>query len=228
MPGLTYDRLLADALRTDPSGPFLTFYDDATGERVELSLTTLANWVAKTANLLVDEFDLEPGESVGVALPPHWQTAVVLLAVGVAGGVVTGHGDGSAASSADGPRIAFYAEGDAVPDVEEKIGLGLRPLGGGMREPVPGVLDYAREVPTHGDTFVPTVPAPVPAVDGLTDRLLTTSLDPLVALLVGGGSLVLCRHPAEDKLADRAATERATASWGVDVDGLPRRDRPTA
>ena len=37
------DRLLAEALRADPSGPFLTFYDDATGERIELSLTSLQN-----------------------------------------------------------------------------------------------------------------------------------------------------------------------------------------
>ena len=58
------DRLLDGALRADPSGPFLTFYDDATGERIELSLTSLENWVAKTANLLVDELDLEPGDVV--------------------------------------------------------------------------------------------------------------------------------------------------------------------
>src|SRR3978361_905302 len=88
MPSAPVDRLLAAALRADPSGPFLTFYDDATGERVGLSLTSLENWVAKTANLLVDELDLEPGEDVLVALPPHWQAAVIRLAVPLAGGVV--------------------------------------------------------------------------------------------------------------------------------------------
>src|SRR5437660_6789212 len=123
----TADRLLADALRNDPSGPFLTFYDDATGERVELSLTSLENWVAKTANLLVDELDLEPGETVVVDLPPHWQAAVIRLAVAVAGGLV-----GSAG------RVAFFAEGAPEPDAEELVGLGLRPLGGGLRTPRPG------------------------------------------------------------------------------------------
>src|SRR3954447_5135095 len=102
--------LLADALRRDPAGPFLTFYDDATGERIELSLTSVDNWVAKTANLLVDELDLEPGEPVVVDLPPHWQSAVIRLAIGVAGGTI-----------ADAGRIAFFAEGGSVPDAEEIV-----------------------------------------------------------------------------------------------------------
>ena len=49
--------LLAEQLRRDPARPLVTFYDDATGERVELSVTTYANWVAKTAGLLQDELD---------------------------------------------------------------------------------------------------------------------------------------------------------------------------
>ena len=35
--------------------PFLTWYDDDRGERVELSYKTFANWLAKTANLLVED-----------------------------------------------------------------------------------------------------------------------------------------------------------------------------
>ena len=41
--------------RADPSTPDVVFtihYDDASGERTELSTVTLANWAAKTANLL--------------------------------------------------------------------------------------------------------------------------------------------------------------------------------
>ena len=45
---LTPAGLLADALRADPGRPLITFYDDATGERVELSVATFGNWVAKT------------------------------------------------------------------------------------------------------------------------------------------------------------------------------------
>src|SRR4051812_14629707 len=73
--------LLTRARQRDPARPLVTHYDDATGERVELSATTLDNWVAKTANLLQDEFDVGPGSTVAVALPVHWQTAAVLLGV---------------------------------------------------------------------------------------------------------------------------------------------------
>ena len=80
--------LLDRALRADPARPLLTFYDDATDERTELSVTTFANWVAKTANLLQDEFDVGPGSTVAVALPVHWQTAAVLLAAWSCGAAV--------------------------------------------------------------------------------------------------------------------------------------------
>ena len=78
-------RVFADAIAPDPTRPQLTWYDDATGERTELSGATLANWVAKTANLLVDEVALGPGDTAGVLLPPHWQTAAVLLGCWSAG-----------------------------------------------------------------------------------------------------------------------------------------------
>src|SRR4051812_31192843 len=68
--------LLRRALAAEPSRPLVTFYDDATGERVEFSVKTFDNWVAKTANLLVDGLGAEPGAKVVLALPLHWQTAV--------------------------------------------------------------------------------------------------------------------------------------------------------
>src|SRR3546814_13660057 len=42
-------------LAADPGQPLVTFYDDTSGERTELSVKTYANWVSKTANLYVDE-----------------------------------------------------------------------------------------------------------------------------------------------------------------------------
>ena len=47
--------LLDPIVKRDPVGPRITYYDDATGERIEVSAVTLANWAAKTANLLQDE-----------------------------------------------------------------------------------------------------------------------------------------------------------------------------
>jgi uncharacterized protein (TIGR03089 family) len=55
--------------------PRLTWYGDA-GERVELSGAGLAQWVNKTANLLVEELDAGPGFRVLLDLPGHWRAVV--------------------------------------------------------------------------------------------------------------------------------------------------------
>ena len=90
--GTAPDQGRADVLRARAAeratAPLVTFYDDATGERIELSGATFGNWVAKTANLLVDGLGAEPGDQVALALPPHWQTAVWLFACWSAGLVV--------------------------------------------------------------------------------------------------------------------------------------------
>ena len=82
----TVPQLLAALAASDPGRPRLTWYDDAPGptrgERIELSARVLANWVAKAANLLVDELDIEPGDQVVIALPTHWRAAYWLLARG--------------------------------------------------------------------------------------------------------------------------------------------------
>ena len=59
------DRLLAHLLTSDPARPRVTYYDDTEGptrgERIELSAKVVGNWVNKAANLLQEEFDVEPG-----------------------------------------------------------------------------------------------------------------------------------------------------------------------
>src|SRR5690606_15233983 len=71
--------LLRRLLTADAGIPRLTWYGPD-GERVELSGRWLDNWVAKTANFLVDELDAGPGSRVVVALPGHWRTVTWLLA----------------------------------------------------------------------------------------------------------------------------------------------------
>ena len=75
--------LLAPDVRGGPAGPRITYYNDAGegGERIELSTVTLANWAAKTANLLREELGVGPGTRVAVLLPAHWQTVAVPLGV---------------------------------------------------------------------------------------------------------------------------------------------------
>ena len=81
----TFRDLLAARLRSRPGDPLVTFYDDATGERTELSVATYANWVAKTASLLVDELGLDRGDRLLVDLPAHWLGPVFLGAAWSAG-----------------------------------------------------------------------------------------------------------------------------------------------
>ncbi|MFI1990323.1 TIGR03089 family protein [Actinoplanes sp. NPDC020271] len=66
-------------------GELITYYDGATGERVGLTAPELGRWSAATAALLTGECGLRPGSRAGVLLPPHWQTAVVLLGAWAAG-----------------------------------------------------------------------------------------------------------------------------------------------
>jgi uncharacterized protein (TIGR03089 family) len=135
--------------------PFITWYDDHRGERVELSFKTFDNWVAKTANLLVDELAAEPGDRVGALLVDHWQTVVVLAACWRAGiRVVVLDPEGPET----GDLVAVFvreellaatagdlAETTVVALTADLLGRGAHDLG--------GALSYARVVPSMGDLF---------------------------------------------------------------------------
>ena len=147
--------LLRSALAADPARPLVTFYDDATGERVELSVATFANWVAKTANLLQGELSAEPGDRVALLLPAHWQTAVWLLACSSVGVVAEVGGDPAAADLVvSGPDTLDAARACSG----ERVALALRPLGGRFPQVPAGFVDYAVEVPSQGDRFVAYAP----------------------------------------------------------------------
>lgn len=200
------------------SRPLVTYYDDATGERTELSAATLENWVAKTANLLVDGHGLGPGSTALVRLPPHWQTAAVLLGCATAGLTVVTEGPADVAFVAAG-RIADAAGTDDV------YALGLAPLAAPMRPgPPPGVADYVVEVRAYGDRFAgPAAGLPPRAADRAAelgirpgDRVLVDAaahpdpVDWLLAPLAAGASIVLCGNPDRAKLDERITAERVT------------------
>ena len=163
---------LASLARADGSRPLLTFYDDATDERAELSVTSFANWVAKTANLVRDGLCAQPGDRVAVALPAHWQGAVWLCAAWSCGLVVTF--DEPALADADyavvGPDTAVPASRAA----NSTVAVPLLPLGAPAADPVAGALDFAAEVLAYPDEFSPgpDVTADTPALAG-TDGTLT-------------------------------------------------------
>src|SRR4051794_14518536 len=89
MTASTVPDLVTSLLRSDPARPLVTFYDDDTGERVELSVKTFENWVAKTANLLQGDLSADPGEHVWLLLPTHWQSAVWVCAAAACGVTVS-------------------------------------------------------------------------------------------------------------------------------------------
>ncbi|NBM18207.1 TIGR03089 family protein [Streptomyces sp. GC420] len=187
--------LLRSALAADPARPLVTFYDDATGERVELSVATFANWVAKTANLLQGDLSAGPGDRLALLLPAHWQTAVWLLAcssVGVVADV------GGTPADADVVVCGPDSLEEARACGGERVALALRPLGGRFPQPPAGFADYAVEVPSQGDRFAPYAPvdpdAPALVVGGLAltgTELVARSRQDADRLGLGGGARLL-------------------------------------
>ncbi|WP_037605469.1 TIGR03089 family protein [Streptacidiphilus rugosus] len=159
--------LLRSLLDADPARPLITYYDDATGERVELSVKTFDNWVAKTANLLQDDLAAAPDDRAALLLPAHWQTAIWLFACWSVGVLACPGGEPAKAqlvvSGPDSLEEALACEG-------ERVALALRPLGGRFPQLPAGFVDYAVEVPAQGDRFVPYAPVdpdrPALEIDG--------------------------------------------------------------
>jgi uncharacterized protein (TIGR03089 family) len=220
--------LLAAALDADPARPFITYYDDATGERTELSVATLDNWVAKTANLLVDGCGLTPGDRAVALLPPHWQTAAVLLGCWTAG-VATAH---AAPSDKPEPVDVVFASADRTTQArewpaDERYALALAPLAAPLREVPDGFADALVGLPRGplSHRALVATAADRAAALGLVagGRLLVVDspqtparpLDWLLAPLAAGASVVLCRNTDFDRLVARIAQERVTTTLGA-------------
>jgi uncharacterized protein (TIGR03089 family) len=227
----TFTQLLAGLLRHDPGRPLVTFYDDATGERTELSVTTYANWVSKTASLLGDELGLEAGDRLLVDLPAHWLGPVLLGAAWTVG--LEAVWDGAHDAVCTGPHgLARWAgEADRVPVVASA----LLPLAGRFPDGVPaGVHDLGTEVWGQPDAYVawPGADDDTLAVAGATHaelwaeaaalqtadgrRLLSVGnpaspegLTGFTVALAGRGSLVLTVHSSPERLDRIASDERA-------------------
>jgi uncharacterized protein (TIGR03089 family) len=225
--------VLDPLMASDPAGPRITYYDDATGERIELSTVTLANWAAKTGNLLRDELGAGPGTRVAVLLPAHWQTAAVLFGIWWIGAEVVLSGDADIA----------LCTADRLPDGDDAVGAGevavlsLDPFGKPAADLRIGVTDYATSVRVHGDQISPER-HPGSALDGRSvadtlagaqasaaaqgftagDRVLsmagwTTSdelTDNLLAVFAAGASLVQVANPDASALDRRRQMEKVT------------------
>jgi uncharacterized protein (TIGR03089 family) len=228
---LTPEQQFADLLAAEPSRPFVTYYDEATGERAELSVKSLANWVVKTHHLLSTELGLGVGDTALVAVPAHWISVPILLGCFTAGLEVTASGPSDVAFVAPA-TVGTAAAADVYAIAPDSAAVGFR-------DAVPdGALDYVSSVRPQEDKWpsVQLMAGPDdPGLPGLTraevveraraaglapgERLLTTRswsgpddwIETLLAPLAVGGSLVIVANCTDDDvLARRAAQERAT------------------
>lgn len=227
--------LLAEQVRRRGSEPLVTYYDDASGERTELSYATFGNWASKTANLLAEELDAGRGTTIAVSLCDHWIGAVAVAAAWQLGAVVAFERPGADAG------VVFAGEHD-LDDVVDHPGLVAvgAGMGGRLTTAAPG-LPYGDEVLAFGDDYVdPAVTLDDPALTagdstrsqadllqqawgslGADDRLLATGPlrtssvgTMLLAPIAAGGSLVWCPRSAGVDLEQRGQAERVTRVAG--------------
>jgi uncharacterized protein (TIGR03089 family) len=232
---------LLDPILAGPGAarPLITYYDDATGERIELSAITTANWAAKSANLLRDECDVEPGTRVALLLPAHWQTVAVLLAAWACGAEVVTPG-GAVGAGTGGPPADWLLTDAAHLDAALAahpaggvVALSLDPFGKGLSGLPAGVVDFATEVRLHGDEFVPWEPVAgdAPALAGApVGAVLAQALARADALGLARGDRVLstlgwdtAEHLRDGLLAVLAAGASLVQCRHADPERLDRR-----
>lgn len=159
----------------EPTRPRLTWYGHG-GERVELSGRVLATWIAKTANLLVEEDVAGPGIRIGIDLPPHWRALVWTWATWLTGAeaVLADRAEPADprtrldAVATDRPE-PWAAMGPATP--QAVLAVALPPLA--VRWPgdlPPHVLDAAAAAMSQPDApgWLPSHDVSAPALSGLS------------------------------------------------------------
>ncbi len=153
--------LLAAFRTLNPTSPRLSWYGPDS-ERVEFSGRVLENWVAKTANYLVDELDAEPGTVVALDLPLHWRSVVWLLAGWAVGASVR---TGTVPATSGLPAADIIATTNPAATHELLTGANPAPLVVAVALPAlqmrwmgglpPRTLDYCGDVRSHADVFFP-------------------------------------------------------------------------
>ncbi|MBK4145250.1 TIGR03089 family protein [Corynebacterium macginleyi] len=216
--------LLAHLLNADAATPRLTVYDESTGARMDFSAQTLDNWVAKIANMLEEELDLEPDSTIVIDVPTSWQAAVIALG-SLAAGTTFEFGESTALADVVFTSPARYLaaqerqpQADIVLISDDPFGRGIIESGGDLPT---GAIDFGPTVRFYGDQyFGETQPLPeVIAPPETAERLLSTGwsdktsftravLEPLAA---GGSAVVVAGLCPASRLDEIAANEKVTA-----------------
>jgi uncharacterized protein (TIGR03089 family) len=196
---MTPEALFAARLAAGPGRPLVTFYDERTGERAELSAASTANWVAKTYFLLTDEVSVDVGDVALVRLPMHYLRLVVLFGAWFAGMTI-------ATEPRAGVRATFAHFDADVHDLrtsDNVFALALRAWGQGYPSGAPeGSTDFVAAVRPQPDRFaqVRVMAGPdVPAVAGMSRAQLgEAAADTAAQLGLGPGGRLLLRDDRID------------------------------
>lgn len=185
----------------DPALPFITYYHDAAdqagaAQRVELSTTSFANWVAKTANYLADEHLLGEGDVVVICSQLHWVVPIWLAAtrkVGATTIVVESPSELARFQDAhlwlvDGPSVLQLNREEFSGEV---AACSMHPLALPFPEALPtGVADFFADVRIHGDYFADRGNTPWRLqLPGLTEPIPDVATAELTALRIAENSL---------------------------------------
>lgn len=192
---MTAADLLPSLLADDPAAPRITCYDDlpgpTRGERIELSGRVLANWVAKAANALTSDFDIQPGDVVALALPPHWRTVYWALA-GWAVGASVHVADPALGSDDPTLAIASVVVTDSV-ELAEAADAAIVVTLAALARSHPGALpshamDEAAELASYPDRRAFAAPEVDPARPALITPGRAVRYDELVAAPTSPGA----------------------------------------
>ena len=148
------EKLLAS--RRNEATPWLVWHS-AQGERIELSGRVFDNWVAKSAHLLVDLFDLDAGSQVVIDLPAHWKSLVIALAAFHTGATVLTVDHPQAATAE--LWVSNEPDSDRIPGRAQVLGVDLAALALQFSGDLGPAEDYNATVRTFADDFFP---GPVP------------------------------------------------------------------
>lgn len=145
--GSSFPRFMA--LLAQRQSPAMLWYS-VPGERIELSGRVFDNWVAKTANFLVDECELEPGSLLALPERLHWRSLVLAVAGLRVGATLTWQQQAGA-----DVRAAFdTAELEGAAE-EYLLAVASEPLAPRFMGQLPaGAIDYAAEVRSYPDIYM--------------------------------------------------------------------------
>lgn len=152
----------------DNAAPRITCYDDepgpTSGERVELSGKVIGTWVSKAGNALQEEWDIEPGSVVRLAMRPHWRLLYWAWAAWSVGAHVDLDGDLTA-------DLVVTDDPDRLPVGEPAVLVTRAALARAAGVEVPEeAMDEAADLASFGDHFdawqEPSAEDPALTLDG--------------------------------------------------------------